>query len=210
MRTVDCVQGSPEWHQARCGKVTASRISDLMATTKSGYGASRGNYMAELVAERLTGASSEGYTNAAMQWGKDHEAEARAAYEFYRDATVAEVGFVLHPTIDLTGCSPDGLVGEGGMVEIKCPNTGTHVDTLLGAGIPDKYIKQMQWQMRCCERKWCDFVSYDPRLPARMQLSVQRVNFDLAGSGTIEKAVIEFLADVASKEKALIDKFGSG
>lgn len=208
MRTIDCVQQSPEWFAARCGKVTASRIADLMAKTKTGWGASRANYMAELVAERLSGTVAEGFTNAAMKHGTETEPMARAAYQFFRDAEVQEIGFVLHPVIDMSGCSPDGLVGTDGMVEIKCPNTATHIDTLLGAGIPDKYLKQMQWQMMCCERSWCDFVSFDPRLPTRMQLFVQRVSRDETALLEIEKAVIEFLVEVAGKEKALLAKYG--
>lgn len=208
MRLVDCAQGSQEWLTARAGKVTASRIADLMAKTRTGWGASRANYMAELVAERLTGNVAEGFTNAAMQWGTEKEPEARAAYEFYRDATVEQVGFVLHPTIDLTGCSPDGLVGADGMVEIKCPNTATHLDTLLGEGIAEKYIKQMQWQMRCCERAWCDFVSYDPRLPARMQLFVQRVKRDNNLISEIEHETLIFLREIGEKVAALNSKFG--
>ncbi len=208
MRTIDCAQGSPEWFAARCGKVTASRISDLMAKTKTGWGAGRANYMAELVAERLSGTVAEGYTNAAMKHGTETEPQARAAYQFFRDADVAEVGFVLHPAIDLSGCSPDGLVGTDGMVEIKCPNTATHIETLLGGSIPDKYLKQMQWQMRCCERSWCDFVSFDPRLPTRMQLFVQRVPYAKEDIAEIESAVLVFLKEIADKVMALNAKYG--
>src|SRR3990167_876627 len=139
-------QGSPEWLLARVGKVTASRVSDVVAKTKTGWGASRANYMAELIAERLTGAPAAQYVNAAMQWGTDTEPQARAAYEFFQDATVEQVGLVPHPTIPMSAASPDGLVGDDGMVEIKCPNTATHVDTLLSPVIPEKYTTQMQWQ----------------------------------------------------------------
>ncbi len=208
MRTIDCIQGSPEWFAARCGKVTASRISDLMAKTKTGWGAGRANYMAELVAERLSGTVAEGYTNAAMKHGTETEPQARAAYQFFRDADVTEVGFVLHPTIDLSGCSPDGLVGTDGMVEIKCPNTATHIETLLGGNIPDKYMKQTQWQMRCCERDWCDFVSFDPRLPTRMQLFVERVHFVRIAVVEIETEVLTFLREISAKVDALTAKYG--
>ena len=139
----EIVQGTPEWHAIRLGKVTASRVADVMAKTKTGYGASRANYMAELIAERLTGAPAERYTNAAMQWGTDKEPEARALYEFLTDAAVAQIGFVAHPTISMSGASPDGLVGYDGLVEIKCPNTATHIDTLLGVSGPSKYMLQM-------------------------------------------------------------------
>jgi putative phage-type endonuclease len=164
--------------------------------------------MAELVAERLTGTVAEGFTNAAMRHGTETEPEARAAYEFFREANVTQVGFVLHPSIDMSGCSPDGLVGDEGMVEIKCPNTSTHIDTLLGASIADKYIKQMQWQMRCCDRAWCDFVSYDPRLPARMQVFVQRVPRDPAALADIEADVTLFLKETADKVAALAARYG--
>ncbi len=208
MKIIDCAQGSPEWHKARAGRVTASKIADLTARTKTGFSTSRANYMADLIAERLTGAVAEGFTNAAMQWGTEKEPEARAAYAFFIDADVKEIGFVIHPTIDASGCSPDGLVGSDGMVEIKCPNTATHLDTLLGGTVPEKYLKQMQWQMRCCDRAWCDFVSYDPRLPARMQLFVQRVPRDDAMLAEIEREVMAFLAEMEAKLAALAGKFG--
>ncbi len=200
-------QGSPEWLAERLGKATASRIADVIARTKTGWGASRANYMAELIAERLTGIPSERYVNAAMQWGKDTEPQARAAYAFYADVDVVEVGFVDHPTIPLTGASPDGLVGADGLVELKCPNTATHIDALLGAPIPAKYIAQMQWQMACCERAWCDWVSYDPRLPGAMQLFVQRVHRDAAMIAELEKLIPEFLAEVEIKVRALRDRY---
>lgn len=208
MRTIDCIQGSPEWHAARCGRITASRIADLMARTKTGWGAGRANYMADLVAERLSGVVAEGFTNAAMKHGTETEPQARAAYQFFADVEVTEVGFVLHPTHDFAGCSPDGLVGADGMVEIKCPNTATHIETLLGAAIPDKYMKQMQWQMLCAERDWCDFVSFDPRLPARMQLSVTRVARDRVAITEMETAVLEFMAEVITKQDALVRRYG--
>lgn len=208
MKVVDCIQGEPTWHAARAGRVTASRIADMMAKIKSGYGASRANYLAELVAERLTGVVAETYTNAAMQWGTEKEPEARAAYQFFADAEVQEVGFVLHPTIERSGCSPDGLVGEHGLLEIKAPNTATHIETLLAASIPDKYLKQMQWQMACTERAWCDFASYDPRLPTRMQLFVQRVPRDNAMIAEIEHEVLIFLKEIDSKVLALTAKYG--
>jgi putative phage-type endonuclease len=192
----EIVQGSLEWVQARLGKVTASRVADVIAKTKTGWGASRKNYMAELIAERLTGQPGDTYTNAAMQWGLDTEPQARAAYEFFRDATVEEVGFVEHPTIPMTGASPDGLVGENGLVEIKCPNTATHIDTLLSETIPAKYVTQMQFQMACVGRKWCDYVSFDPRMPEHLRLFVKRVEHDDAKVKELEAAVLEFLAEL--------------
>lgn len=192
-------QGSDAWRQERLGKVTASRVADLMARTKSGYSASRENYMAELVAERLTGVPAAQYTNSAMQWGTDTEPKARAAYEFYRDMDVVETGFVVHPIIQMSGASPDGLVGDDGLVEIKCPNTATHIDTLLGQAVPGKYVKQMQWQMACTGRKWCDFVSYDPRLPENLRLFVRRVDKDDPLVVELGKEIVAFLAETDEK-----------
>lgn len=194
--TEEIIQGSPEWFAARLGKVTASRVSDVIAKTKTGYSASRTNYAAQLVAERLTGTVAESYTNAAMQWGTEKEPEARAAYEFKTDAEVAQIGFADHPKIAMTGASPDGLIGDDGMVEIKCPNTATHIETLLGQSVPGKYVTQMQWQMACTGRRWCDFVSYDPRLPENMRLFIARVDRDDAMIARLEGDVVSFLAEI--------------
>jgi putative phage-type endonuclease len=185
------IQGSEEWKAARCGKITASRIADLMAQTKSGYGASRKNYLADLLVERLTGQPVEGYSNAAMQWGVDHEAEARTVYEFQTGNKVEEVGFIEHGNLPYTGASPDGLVDANGMVEIKCPNTATHIETLLSGEIPERYYKQMQWQMECCGRLWCDYVSYDPRMQdSDLVLFIKRVPRDQA---FIDEVIIEVM-----------------
>ncbi len=200
-------QRTDEWFQARAGRVTASRIADLMAQTKAGWGASRVNYLAQLVAERVTGMCEAGFSNAAMQWGTDKETEARECYSFEVGLSVMEEGFVPHPTIAWAGASPDGLVGHDGLVEIKCPNSATHIDTLLGASIADKYVKQMQFQMACTGRKWCDFVSYDPRLGVDMQLHVRRVERDPILIGEIEAAVRAFLTEVDAKVDALTSKY---
>ena len=193
------VQGSPEWHQARLGKVTASRISDVAAKIKTGWGASRAKYMGELIAESLTHEPTPSYINAAMQHGTDTEPQAAAAYSFYRDAELELVGFVDHPKIDQAGCSPDRLIGKDGLVEIKCPQTSTHIDTLLGSSIPKKYIDQMQWQMACTKRKWCDFVSFDPRMPPETQLFIQRVERDKERIKDLEEMVVDFLAEMNEK-----------
>lgn len=192
-------QGSPEWFAARCGKVTASRIADVVAKTKTGPSAMRANYMAELLAERLTGVPVEGFKSDAMKWGTENEPDARAAYEFYRNETVVETGFILHPKIDQSGASPDGFVGDDGLIEIKCPNTATHLDTLLGKSAPSKYINQMQWQMACTGRKWCDFVSYDPRMPEHLRLFVRRVDRDDKRIKELETEVASFLLEIAVK-----------
>ena len=192
-------QKSPEWFAARLGKVTASRVADVIAKTKSGYSASRDNYMAQLICERLTNTQGESFTNAAMQWGTETEPLARSAYEALNGLLVEEVGFVQHPKIEMAGASPDGLVGLFGMLEIKCPNTATHIDTLLSQTVPTKYITQMQWQMRCCERQWCDYVSFDPRLPQDLQLFVKRVEFDTSYVATLEEEVNLFLKELDNK-----------
>ena len=144
-------QRTEEWFAARCGKVTASRVADIIAKTKTGYSTSRDNYLAQLVCERMTGKPAESYSNSAMQWGTDTEPFARAAYEARMDILVTEVGFINHPRIAMAGASPDGLANEG-MVELKCPNTATHLQTLLDRKVPEKYITQMMWQMACADR----------------------------------------------------------
>ena len=195
-------QRTEEWFAARCGKVTASRVADIIAKTKTGASASRENYLAQLVCERMTGKLAESYSNSAMQWGTDTEPYARAAYEARMDLLVTEVGFIDHPWIPMSGASPDGLANEG-MVEIKCPNTATHIDTLLSQTVPAKYITQMMWQMCSADRPWCDFVSFDPRLPERHQLFIKRINYDPEMVNLLENSVIQFLGDVDLKIQQL-------
>jgi len=201
------LQRTEDWHAARLGKVTASRVADVIAKTKTGPSASRANYMAELICERLTGAKGDSYQNAAMVWGTETEPKARAAYEAETGSLVEGVGFVPHPTIPMSGASPDGLVGEEGGVEIKCPNTATHIDTILSETIPGKYVTQMQWQMACTGRKWCDFISYDPRVPEKMQLWVKRVERDDKRIEELEKEVNEFLGELDAYISKLKEKY---
>jgi putative phage-type endonuclease len=189
-------QQTTEWFAQRVGKVTASRIADVIAKVKSGEAASRANYRAQLVAERLTGVPAESYTNAAMQWGTDTEPYARMAYEADTGNLVLETGFVLHPEIGFSGASPDGLIGDDGLVEIKCPNTATHIEYLLNNGVPEKYKPQMAWQMACTGRKWCDFISYDPRLPDDLKLFKATYRHDPEYIDELENAVIQFLKEV--------------
>jgi len=198
-------QQSPEWFAQRMGKVTASRVADVIAKTKTGYSTSRENYMAQLVCERLTGTVAESYMNAAMQHGVDNEPLARAAYEAVKDVLVDEVAMITHPRIEQAGASPDGLVGDDGLVEIKCPNTATHIDTLLTQTVPGKYIIQMQWQMACTGRKWCDFVSFDPRMPKELQLFIKRVQRDEDYISMLEKEVLSFLMELDVKISKLND-----
>jgi len=200
-------QQTNEWFTARLGKVTASRVADVIAKTKTGYSASRDNYMAQLICERFTGQKGESFTNAAMEHGTLTEPLARSAYENARSLLVKEVGFINHPRIEMSGASPDGLVADDGLVEIKCPNTATHIDTLLSGKVPTKYITQMQWQMLCCQRKWCDFVSFDNRLPEHLQLFVQEVEFDPEYAAMLEKEVTQFLAELDSKVAKLKEKY---
>lgn len=203
-------QRTEEWFAARVGKVTASKIADLMARGAKGQKlAGWDNYMAQLLTERLTGQPSDSFSNAAMQWGVETEPQARAAYQFLTDRTVEEVGFVTHPDIAESGASPDGLVGDDGLVEIKCPNTATHLDTLITETVPGRYVSQMQWQMACTGRAWCDFASFDPRLPPEMHLFVKRVNRDDEAIAQMESAVREFLAELQDKIETLTARFNT-
>lgn len=201
------VQGSPEWFAARCGRVTASRVADVVAKIKTGWGASRANYAAELIAERLTGCTAPSFTNGAMQWGTDTEPHARAVYAARNGVIVTEVGFVDHPEIAMSGASPDGLIGDDGLLEIKCPNTATHLDTLLSATVPGKYMIQMQWQMACTGRAWCDFASFDPRLPESMSLFVSRVERDVSMILDLETEVSAFIREIDDKVARLRDLY---
>ncbi len=201
-------QRTDEWFQQRLGKVTASNLHKVLAKTKTGYGADRGHYMTQLVLERITGNRAEGYTSAAIQWGIEQEQFARAAYEAYRGVLVEEVGFIPHPTIAMAGASPDGLV-EGGMVEIKCPESKTFLEVILSNNpVESKYFAQMQWQMRCADRPWCDYVVFDPRFPPKAQLFIVRVNRDDRWIEEAETEVKKFLAEVDEKVQALKQKIG--
>ena len=189
-------QGTLEWHQQRLGKATASRIAEIIAKTKTGYSTSRANYAAQLIAERLTSVPSEGFSSAAMQWGTETEPEARSAYSFYSGHDVDQIGFIDHPTITMSGASPDGLISDAGLVEIKCPITATHIDTLRTGRVPGKYITQIMWQLACTGRQWCDFVSYDPRMPEHMRLFVKRVARMDDDIKVLESEVLSFLAEI--------------
>lgn len=207
---VEHEQRSSEWFKARLGKVTASRIGDILATIRNGnWAASRKNYAAQLVTERLSPEKiPEPFTNEWMQWGVDQEPAARAAYEAHTGTTVTEVGFIDHPEIPMAGASPDGFLGEDGCLEIKCPTTATHIETLLAGEIPEKHKYQMMWQIACSGREYCDFVSYDPRLPDNMALFVERFTPDRDDIRRIEKEVIEFNIEVDELVNALKEKFG--
>lgn len=192
-------QRTEAWFSERLGKVTASRVADVVARTKTGYAASRANYMAELVCERLTGQKAESFTNAAMQWGIDHEQPACDAYSVRTGNMVEMVGFVPHPRIAMSGASPDGLITPHGCIEIKCPNTATHIEWLLNQEPPQKYWYQMQWQMACVDAGYCDWISFDPRMPESLQLLIVRIERDDDAIKMLEHEVSEFLAELDGK-----------
>ena len=189
-------QGTDEWLKVRLGKVTASGVADVLAKTKTGVSASRGNYLIKLAIQRTTGVIEESYTNDAMQWGKDNEAQARIAYEVASNCFVDQIAFIDHPTIKWFGASPDGLVNDDGLVEIKCPNSATHWEYFKAKAPPRKYFIQMQAQMACTTRQWCDFVSFDPRMPERSRLLIVRVFRDNEFISDMENQVQEFLDEV--------------
>ena len=198
------VQGSLEWKLAKLGHVSGSSIADVMAKGKSGEAITRKKYKTRLVAERLTGEVQESYTNASMEWGTQNEPFARQAYEVAKEVFVDKTGFWKHPSIKWIGVSPDGLVGKDGLVEIKCPNTTTHLDYLLADQVPTEYYKQMQMQMWVTNREWCDFISYDPRLPQKNRLFIKRLYRSNDTISDMEVEVKQFLSEVES----LIEKLG--
>jgi putative phage-type endonuclease len=195
-------QRTPEWFAKRLGLVTASRIADVMAKTKTGTAASRSGYMAQLITERLIGAPTQGHQSAAIEWGIEQEPHARAAYEAREGVLVDEVDFVRHPILE-AGASPDGLVGEDGCIEIKCPNTSTMLEYIEDRSVPRKYILQIQWQLACTGRNWCDFVAYDPRLPEPLRLLVIRVPRDESVIAEIAGEVGRFLTELRDRVEHL-------
>lgn len=201
------LQRTPEWFSDRLGKVTASRVADVLARTKTGFGASRANYAAELIAERLTGTQGDFYVNDAMRRGTELEPIARDAYSFSSGHSVTETGFVPHPTIPMAGASPDGLIGDDGLVEIKCCGTAKHIALLTGEKADDRYVKQVLWQLACTGRQWCDLAYYDPRLPVEMQLHVVHIARDDEAIAEMEAGVIAFLAEIDGKVAELTNLF---
>jgi len=200
----DYPQGSEKWQGARVKKVTASKVTCIMVKLKNGNPpAGRATYMGQLIAERLTGVKSDSYSDSSMQWGTETEPQAIAAYAFLKDVEVVRIAFMDHPTIKLAGMSPDGLVGEDGMLEIKCPNTSTHIDFLITKMIPKKYQDQMQWQMACSGRKWCDYMSFDPRMPEHLNKLIVRVDRDDKYIQEMEIEVIKFNSEINEKLKIL-------
>lgn len=197
------MQQTEEWFNARLGKVTASRVSDIITTTKSGYSASRKNYMMQLLCERLTGKKDESYSNAAMEHGVETEPLARSEYESRNGVLVQTCGFFEHSSINGFGASPDGLVNDNGLLEIKCPNTATHVDFLQHGKIPIKYKWQMYAQMECTGRKWCDYVSFDNRLPYNLSYASKRLFFDEEQINLMKNEINKFLTELNKLEYQL-------
>ena len=203
-------QGTEEWHGARLGRVTASRVKDVMAKGRGNApSATRQNYMMQLLCERLTGKREEGFTSAAMQRGTELEPVARMAYELFSDAEVAETGLIMHPSIDGFGASPDGLVGERGMLEIKCPNTATHVFTMQSGRHDPQYEWQMFAQLACADRDWVDFVSFDDRMPGELQYFCARVERDERRIREMETEVKLFLEELAELEQEMRERMRS-
>ena len=201
----EMVQGSPEWLDARCGKVTASRVADVLARKRDGKPtAERERYLMELVGERLTGLATSHYLTGPMLEGSEREPQAGDAYAFLHGADIDKVGFVEHPSIAMAGASPDRLVGDLGLVEFKCPTLRTHLDTLLTGEIPDQYLPQMRWQMACTGRSWCDFATWHPGVPPHLRLWVKRLHRDDAQIAKDEAAVGAFLGEVEARVSRLL------
>lgn len=198
-------QRTEEWFAARCGHATGSRVNDIIAKPRSGvgYSSSRRNYEAQIITERLTGQVAESYRNLAMELGQEREPEAVRSYEFFEDCEVEPVGYLTHPTIEMSGCSPDGLVDSDGLVEFKCPKAATHIASLLARNVPKNYMTQITWQLAVTGRAWCDYVSYSPELPDHMRLMIIRVERVDTAITELEDAVVRFLRDVDEKIRAL-------
>lgn len=188
----ELIQGSPEWFAARCGVATASKFSDILA---KGKGITRTNYLKTLVGERITGSKEESYSSPAMARGTELEPEARAAYMFETGREVRNGGFVMHPTLK-AGASPDGLVGECGGIEIKCPVRSTYLEYLGQKAEPSAYTAQIQGQMWICGLEWVDFVAYHPDFPPNLQLIVRRIHRNEEYIANLESEVIRFLDEV--------------
>lgn len=195
---IDLIQGSQEWLNARAGSIGASQIADALAKTKSGWGASRANIHARMVTERITGKPVKTFVSGAMQRGTELEPEARNAYSFLQGHDVVEIGMVPHPRIAKSHCSPDGLIGDDGLVELKCCEAPRHIELLRGSPPEDRYIKQCLWQMACTERQWCDLAYYNPDFPVEMQLHVFRIDRDDAAIAELEAGIDEFLNEVSA------------
>ena len=201
MPSYNMEQRSAEWFSVRLGKATGSRIADVVGKTKDGkrYLAARANYMSELLCERLTGVVQTNFVSREMQWGIDNEEPARKLYMKRKGVDVKLMGFVTHPFFVDSGCSPDGLIRDDGMVQFKCPLTTTHLEYLLSNEVPEEYVPQMQWEMACTGRSWSDFVSFDPRLPDHLSMYIKPLPRDSNYINTLENEVAKFLAELQEK-----------
>ena len=192
-------QGSDEWRQARCGSVGASDAPRVVRRTKTGYSADRDSLMAAKRLERLTGVPVEIPKTFAMLQGTAREPEGRLLYSIVRNVEVEEVGLVPHPFVKGSHASPDGYVGGTGLIEIKCPLPAAHFDTLDNETISNDHMVQMQWQMACTGRVWCDYVSFNPDFPPAMQLWIKRVPQDAKLIGELEREIMTFVKELEAK-----------
>jgi putative phage-type endonuclease len=209
MKHIACEQNSAAWFAARLGYLTASRVADIMPLKSGAYPTSRATLMDKLLAERLTKVNSNAFVTKAMEYGTATEPQARRVYAFERDVEVNPMGFVLHAHIEGFGASPDGLVVDGrdgeGLVEIKCPETWTHIRTLRTREVDVEYVMQVQAQLACTGLAFCDFVSFDPRLPEEaMQLYIQRLERDDQLIRDIEREASLFLEELQEEARDLL------
>lgn len=201
-------QRSSEWYDLRLGKVTASRVADVVGKTKAGkYTAARETYAKQLIAERLSGELDPSYSGGALADGRDREPDARAAYSYMKQVDVTEVGFIPHPLLSMAGASPDGLVRDAGLVEFKCPQLKAHIETLESEAVPEEYLPQIMWQLACTGRKWCDYGSFHPAMPEAMRLFIKRVGRDDDFIKAIEREVSAFLDEVTARVRKLRDRY---
>ncbi len=210
----DCEQHGPDgqptrkWIECRLGRITASRFGDIMAYSKAKGKETvelkcRSDYRMELIAERLTGQLSQRFVTNEMKWGSEMEEYARAAYETAYSVLVQPVGFCLHPTMDFSGASPDGWVGDNKIIEIKCPTTATYLGWRKSREVPQEYVDQILWNMVCGERFEADFIGYDPRLPAHLQLLVVPVQYDEGRVALLEAEVRKMEAEIQAEIAAI-------
>jgi putative phage-type endonuclease len=204
MPMIEVEQGSDDWLTMRCGMVTGSRVADIVTRLKKGgYSAARQNYLMEVVVSRLTGLTPDHFVTPAMEWGIANESFARAAYEIEQDVDTSPAGFAMHQKIKWFGASPDRLVGSDGLLEIKCLTSANHLQVLLDGVVPVDYMPQMMAEMACADRQYCDFVSFDPRMPKHLQLFVRRFERDEKLIGVMEQEVELFLTEVEAMVKAI-------
>lgn len=199
-------QGTPEWLADRAGRATGSRAKDILAKIKSGEAAARRNYRVQLATERLTGTPQEsGFVSKEMQWGTDNEPFARMAYESATGSLVTEMGFIYLPDM-MVGCSVDGLIEEKGRVgvfEAKCPISATHVEYLVAGKLPPEYKPQILHNVYVVGADFADFVSYDPRMPEKLQLFKVRWERNEAEIKEYEAELLAFLSEVDRVHKSL-------